>query len=242
MADEYFIGVHERELERLRQQHAAWLPETRALWAAAEFGARQHLVDLGSGPGFSTLELAKLVGAEGRVTAIDKAPTYLEFLRNLAKLGELSNIATRGDDVTQLETLGQGLDGVFCRFFLAFLIDDLDRVLRTVRDSLRLGGVFAAMEYFTVESASCSPPIRGFDAHTRAWKAFYRKYGGDTEIGGYLPQRLRAAGFEIVQVDRAGGVASPGHRWWTWWGRLIEDFAPKHAAEGLMKEDEARDL
>jgi hypothetical protein len=29
-------------------------------------------------------------------------------------------------------------------------------------------------------------------------------------------------------------MAFAGTRWWTWWGRLIDDFGDKLAAEGLM--------
>ena len=82
MADDYFIGVHARELERLRDQHAAWRPETEALWKAAGFRAGQHLADLGCGPGYSALDLARsycdrLIGmASGRIV-FDGAPAAL---------------------------------------------------------------------------------------------------------------------------------------------------------------------
>jgi len=237
--DDYFIGVHARELERLDDQHTAWEPETRALWTAAGFGAGQHVADLGSGPGFSALDLAQLVGPSGRVTALDKASPYLEFLHGEAKRRRVTNIETVEADMTKLDALEKPLDGAFCRFFLAFLVADLERVLRSIHRSLKPGGVFAAMEYLTVASTACSPPIRGFDAHTQAWIEHYRRNGGDTTVGASLPARLAEAGFEIVHARCVGGMAPAGTRLWTWWGRLIADFGDKLAADGLM---EARDL
>lgn len=234
MADDYFIGVHARELERLRDQHAAWLPETEALWKAAGFRAGQHLADLGCGPGYSTLDLAGIVGPSGRVTALDKAAPFLGYLASEAAKGGITNIATVEADLTSMDAMEAPLDGAFCRFFLAFLIADLDRVLRTVHRSLAPGGTFAAMEYLTLGSTTASPPLRGFDAHTRAWEAFYLKNGGDTQIGTYLPARLAAAGFEIVSRHCVGGVAPPSHRWWGWWGRLIADFGDTLANGGYM--------
>ena len=145
-------------------------------------------------------------------------------------------------DVTQSNSIPGSLDGAFCRFFLAFLIADLDRVLATVANSLKPGGVLAAMEYLTLESATCSPPSAGFDAHTRGWIDYYRKYGGDTSVGTYLPQRLRAAGFEIAHASCVGGMARPGERWWSWWGRLMEDFGEKLRDEGFMTEEELASL
>ena len=239
---DYFIGVHARELERLREQDTAWSPETRALWAAAGFGPGQHLADLGSGPGFTSFDLAALAGPSGRVTALDKASPYLDFLRNEAARRGLDNLRTVEADITALETVEGGIDGAFCRFFLAFLIADLDRVLDTIHRSLAPGGVFAAMEYLTLGSAACSPPSRGFDAHTRAWVEYYRANGGDTSVGRYLPQKLARAGFEIAHVSCAGGMARPGHRWWTWWGRLMADFGDTLAAGGFMTADELREL
>ena len=182
------------------------------------------------------------MGPSGRVTALDKASPYLDFLRAEARRSSLENVRTVDADIRALSTLDTPLDGAFCRFFLAFLIADLDGVLRTVHRSLRPGGVFAAMEYLTLGAAACSPPNRGFDAHTRAWTAYYRAHGGDTDVGGYLPQRLEQAGFEIAHVSRAGGTARPGERWWTWWGRLMEDFGDTLVAGGFMSAEELEDL
>jgi len=240
--DDYFIGVHARELARLRDQHAAWDPETRTLWAAAGFGAGQHLADLGSGPGFSALDLARLVGPSGRVTALDKASSFLQFLREEARTRGLGNIETVEADLTKLDATEDCLDGAFCRFFLAFLVAELDHVLAWIYRSLKPDGVFAAMEYLTVSSTTCSPPVPGFDAHTQAWIEYYRRNGGDTSVGRYLPEKLVRAGFRIVSIDCAGGIARPGDRWWTWWGRLMEDFGEKLAADGLMTPAELQDL
>jgi ubiquinone/menaquinone biosynthesis C-methylase UbiE len=92
----------------------------------------------------------------------------------------LDNVRTVEADVSRLEAIEGGFDGAFCRFFLAFLIADLDRVLCTIHRSLKPGGVLAAMEYLTLGSATCSPESRGFDAHTRAWVDYYRAHGADT--------------------------------------------------------------
>ena len=242
MDDDYFIGVHARELERLREQHAAWQPETRALWQRAGFGAGQHVADLGSGPGFSALDLAGIVGPSGRVTALDKATPFLGFLSGEAARRGLSNVHPVAADMTQIDAVDGPLDGAFCRFFLAFLIEDLDDVLVRVHRSLRPGGVLAAMEYLTLGSTTSSPPMPGFDAHTEAWKQYYLRHGGDTEVGRYLPQKLAAAGFNAIDTHCVGGMAGAGSRWWNWWGRLIDDFGEKLASDGLMSVDDLQDL
>ena len=238
MDEQYLIGADPGELERLRDQHAAWLPETQALWKRAGFAAGQHIADLGCGPGFSSIELAQRVGPSGRVTALDKASTFLEFLDGEARARGVANVRTVVTDLTTLTQIDGALDGAFSRWFLAFLIDDLDHVLQCIHRSLKPGGVLAAMEYLTLESTTSSPPMRGFDAHTQAWIRYYAKYGGDTTVGTYLPSRLAAAGFDVTSIECVGGVARPNDRWWRWWGRLIEDFGEKLVDEGLMAAEE----
>jgi hypothetical protein len=98
------------------------------------------------------------------------------------------------------------------------------------------------MEYLTLDAAVCSPPVRGFDAHTRAWIDYYLANGGDTTVGCVLPSRLAACGFEIVSIECVGGMARAGTRWWNWWGRLMTDFGAKLVAGGFMHESERQAL
>jgi ubiquinone/menaquinone biosynthesis C-methylase UbiE len=242
VSGDYFIGVHARELERLRAQHAAWQPETHALWQRAGFGAGQRLADLGCGPGFTALELAHIVGPTGAIIALDNAPGFLGHAARQARDHGASHIRTVEADLACLTRVDEALDGAFCRWLLAFLARDLDRVLRCIYASLRPGGVLAAMEYLTVASATASPPLRGFDAHTRAWIRYYEAHGGDTGIGQRLPASLERAGFAIVDIACVGGMAPSSHRWWQWWGRLIDDFADTFAADGLMSRADVEHL
>lgn len=233
-ATDYFIGVNPLEVERLRDQHTAWLPETQALWRQAGFASGQHIADLGSGPGINTFDLARIMGATGRVAAVDKAPRYLDFVRAESARRGVHNVYTLETDLAAENVIPGDFDGAFCRFFLAFLIDHLDAALACIYHSLKPGGVLAAMEYLTLHSATCSPAVRGFDAHTQGWVDYYRSNGGDTAVGRYLPEKLTAAGFQVTYTGCVGGMARPGDRWWIWWGRLMQDFGDKLVSNRFM--------
>jgi SAM-dependent methyltransferase len=238
MSVDYFIGVNASEIDRLRAQHEAWRPETELLWKAADFARCRAVVDLGCGPGFTTVDLAGVVGAAGEICAVDKASGYLTYLADYARTLSISNIKVLDADVSKPGSLPGQFDGAFCRWFLAFLRDDLDLVLENVRECLYPGGTFAAMEYLTLGSLTCSPPSAAFDAHTRAWIEFYARHGGDSSVGASLAGRLTAAGFRIRSLQCVGGMATPTHRWWVWWDRLIRDFGPRFRDEGLLRTDE----
>lgn len=238
MSDGYFIGVNAAEIDRLRTQHEAWRPETELLWEEAGFGSMTSIADFGCGPGFTSLDLARMVKDPGEICAIDKARGYLDYLADQARAQSIVNVSALNADATKPGSIPGRFDGAFCRWFLAFLIDDLDVVLRNVRDCLRPGGRFAAMEYLTLRSVTSSPSSAPFDAHTRAWIEFYARHGGDTSVGASLAQRLRNAGFKVRSLKCVGGMANPNHRWWEWWGRLIRDFGPKFVETDLLSSTE----
>ena len=68
----YPFGYGDEELQRLGEQHRVWEEENQRFLSRVGFGRGNTLVDLGCGPGFTTLDLARRVGPMGRIIAVDR--------------------------------------------------------------------------------------------------------------------------------------------------------------------------
>ncbi|MCH2659093.1 methyltransferase domain-containing protein [bacterium] len=87
---DYLLGDDHDEMHRLQMQHQTWQPETVDLWDRAGFRAGQTIVDVGCGPGLTTLELAERVGPQGRVLCfLDDLQTALKGIARVLKPGGL---------------------------------------------------------------------------------------------------------------------------------------------------------
>ena len=93
-ADAYILGTGDDEFERLRFQDRVWIEQAYSLWTRAGIKAGDTVCDLGCGPGFTSLELAQLVGSEGRVVAHDRSARFVDFLKGEAAGRGLAQLTT----------------------------------------------------------------------------------------------------------------------------------------------------
>ncbi len=89
---EYLLGMDPAEIRRLEQQHETWRHQTEGVWKLAGFRAGQTIVDLGSGPGFTSLDLVGVVGESGRVVAVDSSTVATDTLRAVARRRGITNL------------------------------------------------------------------------------------------------------------------------------------------------------
>jgi len=62
---DYILGTHDDEVERLGLQHRVWRPRASDAWRRAGFTTGWKILDIGSGPGLATVDLAQIVGPTG---------------------------------------------------------------------------------------------------------------------------------------------------------------------------------
>ncbi|HWU90190.1 MAG TPA: methyltransferase domain-containing protein [Kofleriaceae bacterium] len=220
-AGDYVLGTHDAEIERLELQHEVWRAQAREAWRRAGIGPGQTVIDVGCGPGLATVDLAELVGAAGRVIALDRSPRFLEAAARRCEARGIGNVAARVCDLDVDELLearagaGAGADAAWARWVFSFVGRPRELLQRVAR-ALRSGGVFVAHEYFDYgawRAAPRDPAIEEFVAHVMAsWRA----RGGEPDIALELLGWLPELGFEIASVRpivEVAGARSP-HRVW----------------------------
>lgn len=115
------------------------------------FGLRQGMsvADFGAGHGHFTIPMARLVGQEGKIYALDIQKNTLEIVRAKAKLEHLLNIETIWADIEL--PLGSKLPDTSCDLVLVanimFQAEAKDAVAKEAKRILKPGGKFAVIEW-----------------------------------------------------------------------------------------------
>ena len=118
------------------------------------------VVDLGSGPGDYSIPIAKVIGKEGRVYAVDLWEGCIEFLKSeIERLGIVNIEPILADMSKRLPFEGESIDVCLMATILHDLKDNQshDAALTEVKRFLKKGGIFAVVE-FTKRDGPPGPP------------------------------------------------------------------------------------
>ena len=228
MAQSHYMlrgGVEGRE--RLRVMARVLRPSTLALFERAGIRPGMACLDVGCGGGDVSLDLARLVGKEGRVVGIDRDEIKIVLAREEAAAAAL-NVEFRVGDILG-DNLPAGFDLVFVRFVLTHL-DDPDAAVREFSSMLRPGGLLLTVDidfggYFTY------PDNVAFQRYFDLYTQLSRKRGGDPYIGPRLPELLHRNGFERIQMNLVQLAALEGEV------KLLTPLTMENIADSLVAEN-----
>ncbi len=238
-AQNYILGTDPAELERLGYQHRIWSSEADELWKKAGFTRGQTILDLGSGPGFCAVELSQLVGSEGKVIASDKSPIYLEYLSK--KQPHLHNIETVLGDFLELNIEEGSLDGIYCRWALAW-VENPEVLVQKISKFLKPGGFWAAQEYLNWGTFKVYPEHPAIIKVIEAARTGWREMEGDINIGRNLPELFRDAGLKIEAIEPLSKIGRGGDQVWFWPGTFYDIYTLKLIELGLLTNSEREEF
>ena len=236
----YTHGHHESVLRSHRWRTAA----NSAAYLLGELRPGMSVLDVGSGPGTITADLAELV-APGRVTAVEVTADALDLARAEADRRGAANIDFVVADVLDLDLPGDTYDVVHAHQVLQHLGDPI-RALREMRRVAGPGGLVAARD---ADYSSFTWFPESADLHD--WQQVYlrvaRINGGEPDAGRRLLSWARQAGFTDVRASSSTWCfATPEDRaWWagTWSERIVSStLAGRARASGVATDEDLRRL
>jgi SAM-dependent methyltransferase len=166
--------------------------------ALERLGLREgwRCVDVGAGGGDVTVALARIVGAHGRIYAVDSDPARRDEVAAAAAAAASAQVVALTQTAEDL-TLPEPVDLAFCRFVLLHVYDPL-LVLRSMRAAVRPGGWVVAQEPITSAGRVDGVALSMLDAR-------------HPDVGAELPALAVAAGLELVDAwAEAPAWAGPG--------------------------------
>jgi ubiquinone/menaquinone biosynthesis C-methylase UbiE len=232
----YILGTDTEELNRLGTQHQVWASEAQQGWLKAGFTRGNTLLDLGCGPGFCTRELAYIAGDEGKVIGIDKSEHYIKFLNEMSSSHGL-NIDARGTDFNDMILEDNSLDGLYCRWALAW-ISNPKEILQKVLAALKPGGKMVLHEYYDWTTHQIEPQLEHLTYAIKRCYNSFKEQEGDIDIGRHLPKMLEDIGMKITGTRPMAKMARPSNATWLWPKSFYNIYFPKLVELGYLSQKE----
>jgi SAM-dependent methyltransferase len=192
------------------------------------------LLDVGSGPGTITADLAALI-APGRLTAVEATPAALDLTRAEIERRELSNVDFAVGDVHALDLPDDTFDVVHAHQVLQHVADPV-KALVEMRRVAKPGGIVGARDG-DYAGFTWFPHVPELDEWLALYRRVARANGGEPDAGRRLLSWALAAGFDDVTPSAAVWLyANPHDRdFWggMWADRVVDsDFARTAVASG----------
>lgn len=230
---DYLLGMEPHEVRRLEHQHVTWQRETERVWELAGFGAGDTIIDLGCGPGFTTCDLARLVGHDGRVIGVDSSSAAVEYLRATLVNQGIENVEVVVADVTDIDLSRWSPDGVFIRWVLCFLSHP-DQVVGQVASCLEAGATLAVMDYWNYLAIRTEPAVPLFAKVFRAVYDSFADAGGSLEVAGRLAPVFDRADLSVTAVEPLCQIGRPGSPLWRWLTEFQHLYLPTLVTKGYL--------
>lgn len=238
--ERYMHGHHESVL----RTHSWRTVENSADYLAPHLKAGLSVLDVGSGPGTITVDIAARV-APGAVVGLDMEPTMEDTARGLAQSLGRTNVTFATGSAYEIDAPDDSYDIVHAHQVLQHVADPA-AVLREMHRVVKPGGLVAARDVIYIAS-SWYPELPGLQKWMDVYQAVAASTGGDPNAG----RRLKALALEVgfAQVESTASIwcfSSDADRdWWgqSWAERARESsFAPQAIESGAATAEDLREI
>jgi len=230
--------------ESVLRSHRTRTAGNSAAYLLPELRPGLSLLDIGSGPGTITADLAVRV-APGRVTALETSEAVLQHTRDEAARRGVSTVDFAVGDVLALDFPAASFDVVHAHQVLQHVTDPVAALREMIR-VCRPGGVVAARDG-DYGGFVWYPRTPGLDRWNELYHQAARANGGEPDAGRYLLAWARAAGGHDVRASSSTWCYSDpaGRTEWggTWAERIVNsDIAAQLLNSGMATTAELRHI
>lgn len=204
---DHWVEIDSERLQRYDKMFRVPPQRVEALLKPLSLEEGHRVLDFGCGPGFVSTEIARLVGPNGTVHAVDvnqEFVTRCQAISEEAGMGDRLTAHHLKDDTIPIEV--GSIDRALAKNVLEY-VPDASKSLQAIRRTLASGGMLAAVDsdwgFVVAEPFSPREVTELFEA---AQPAFREPY-----IGRRLPGLFRGAGYSEVEVRVNSVIDRKGH-------------------------------
>ncbi|HLS04231.1 MAG TPA: methyltransferase domain-containing protein [Actinomycetales bacterium] len=232
----YTHGHHPSVLASHRNRTIA----NSAAYAESYFVPGARVLDIGSGPGTITAEIASRI-APGELVAVEINATAARLTAAELAQRQVTNARVVVGDVHNLGFANGAFDVVHAHQVLQHVADPVT-ALREMGRVARAGGVVAARDS-DYGRFDWYPRLPELDEWVRLYQEAARVNRGEPDAGRYLERWAREAGFARIEGSASAWeyTSAESRKWWgeMWAARILEsDLARQLLAQGRATEAE----
>lgn len=135
-----------------------------------------RVVDLGAGSGFYSIEAAKLVGANGRIYAVDVQKDLMERLRKIASDQHIQNVEVVWGNIEKIggSKLREGIADRVIASNVLFQLEKPDNFVLEIKRVLKPGGKVLVVDWSEVSPMSPKNLVPAMKAETLFEKSGFK--------------------------------------------------------------------
>jgi len=183
-------------------------------------------MDVGAGPGYTTVDLAEIVGPVGEVFAVERSANFLQHAREACGIRGLTNVRFSEMDLMQEYVDVSDLDAAWCRWVACF-VSSPAKLIANIARSLRKGGVAIFHEYIDYRTWRLAPRRSAVESFVSEVMESWRAADGEPDIALSLPSLLRDAGFHIRHIAPIVFSTTPRDFVWQWPSGFLKSYLPR---------------
>lgn len=207
MAEDYAFEIPEGGAKGLEILDYCFNKTTKAFLQKAGLKQGMSVLELGCGSGKMSCWIAKEIGNQGSLLAVDNDQNLLKVAAEQAKAQHLSNIEYKCFDVNKLDELNQQFDLIYCRFVLHHMLEPR-AVITKFYHRLKPNGIYAGEEGI-VSNGFAYPYSLGFGNERFDIKDHHENFEGKQRDGNFgikLYYTMHHRGFKDLKISLVAPV------------------------------------